>query len=740
MLRSAYDLMDWTEVEAVVYGEENQPRQILGPKVVKEGVLIQCFFPGCDKVNLCLDDNQVFEMEEEDEEGYYAILIPNTTIPCYQYEVSYGKEKRMFRDAYAFDNQITKEEEAMMLEGTCFYGFEKLGAHPMTLNGVSGVYFAVWAPNAIRVSVVGDFNQWDGRRYQMNRLATTGVFELFIPDIRIGDLYKYEIKGRNGVVFLKTDPYGHRCELRPKTASIVEDISSYVWEDEKFMDQRKSFQSMEKPMFIYELHMGSFRKPKDKEFYNYRELAPMIIDYVREMGYTHVELMPVMEHPYDPSWGYQVTGYYAPTSRYGSSEDFMYFIDQLHQAEIGVIIDWVPAHFPRDAHGLAWFDGTCLYEHEDPRKGAHPHWGTLIFNYGSPFVVNFLVGNALYWAKYYHIDGIRMDAVASMLYLDYGRNYGEWIPNEFGGNENLEAITFLQTLNSVMYKEFPDVLLIAEESTAWPMVTGDRKDGGLGFDYKWNMGWMNDFIHYMSLEPLFRGGNHSCLTFSMVYHHSERFLLSLSHDEVVHGKGTLLMKMPGNQEQKFANLRLAYGSMITHPGKKLLFMGQDFAQTKEWDFNGELCWEEKKCKEHQEFVAYTKDLIALYKDTKALYNMDYDSRGFQWINETDTTRSVTSYLRNTDKKEECVLVVCNYSAVAYEKFQVGVPYSGKYKEVLNSDHIAYGGEGIVNPRVKSSKAIPCDGMQQSITIKVPPLGISIFQYKKVEKKVTKKQV
>ena len=572
-----YELMDWPEIEAVVYSEEYAPREILGPHVTGDGVLVQCFFPGADKVTVKMTkDGREYPMSKEDDAGYFAVLLSGRKIPEYTYLVEQEGEQIECYDAYAFPCQITLEEEQKFINGICYDIYEKLGAHPMTVNGVDGVYFAVWAPNAARVSVVGDFNHWDGRVYQMQRLSVSGIYELFIPQIPVGSLYKYELKLKDGLTYLKADPYANQAELRPATASVVADLTQYVWKDQTWMKERKKIQTEDAPMFVYEMHLASWKKPEDgREFYNYRELAPMIVAYVKEMGYTHVELMPVMEHPFDASWGYQVTGYYAPTSRYGSPEDFMYFVDTLHQAGIGVILDWVPAHFPRDTFGLANFDGTCLYEHLDPRQGYHPHWGTLIYNYGRPQVKNFLIANALFWTEKFHADGIRFDAVASMLYLDYGKNDGEWIANIYGGNENLDAVELLKHLNSIFKRKHPDALLIAEESTAWPRVTGsvDTEDG-LGFDYKWNMGWMNDFVGYMSNDPYFRGAHHNELTFSMVYAYSERFMLSLSHDEVVHQKGSLLEKMPGTEDKKFANLRAAYGFFMTHPGKKLLFMGQ----------------------------------------------------------------------------------------------------------------------------------------------------------------------
>ena len=737
-----YELMDWPEIEAVVYSEESEPRRILGPRVTEDGILIQCFVPGAVQARILLTkEKETYDMVMEDEAGFFAVLIPGNKIPKYKVEIQDGEgNKKQFYDPYAFTSKISLDEEQQFCAGICYDIYEKLGAHTMTINGVSGVYFAVWAPNAIRVSVVGDFNHWDGRAHQMNRLAVSGIFEIFIPGIKPGALYKYEIKAKGSLVYLKADPYGNQAELRPKTASIVADLNHYRWQDDQWLKDRKRVNDEKKPMLVYEMHLGSWIKPEEegKLFCNYRDIAPKLAEYLKDMGYTHVELMPVMEHPFDASWGYQVTGYYAPTSRYGTCEDFMYFMDYLHQQGIGVILDWVPAHFPKDTPGLPNFDGTCLYEHLDPRQGMHPHWGTLIYNYGRPQVRNFLISNALFWVEKFHADGIRMDAVASMLYLDYGKNDGEWVPNIYGGNENLEAIEFLKHLNSIFKKRHPDALLIAEESTAWPKITGSIEDDGLGFDMKWNMGWMNDFIDYMKKDPLFRGGAHDELTFSMVYAYSEKFLLSLSHDEVVHLKGSLLMKMPGDKEQKFANLRAAYGFMAVHPGKKLLFMGQEFAQEREWSEERSLDWELLEQPDHQQFKNYVKALWNFYKEQPALYEMDYDTEGFEWINHMESEKNMLTFIRKTKKKEELLVIVCNFSPLSYEKYQMGVPYPGKYKEIFNSDAAEFGGTGVRNARAKSSKRAEHDERKNSIVIDVAPLSVQIFSYIKEEKKTTAK--
>lgn len=730
-----YDLMDWTEIEAVVYSEEDHPRRILGPHVTKHGVLIQAFVPYARKLEVKVTKTgKLYPMELMDEEGFYAVLLPEKKIPEYTFSITYGDgQVKEIQDAYCFPGVITEKDRNLFTKGIHYNVYDVLGAHPRKLNGVAGTQFAVWAPNAIRVSVVGDFNSWDGRIYQMERLGDSGIFELFVPGVFEEMIYKYEIKVKGGLPILKADPYAFGAELRPNTASVVWSLEHHKWKDAKWLEKRKKADHDKEPMAIYELHLGSWKKPQvpegeeDNVFYNYRELASMIAEYVKKMNYTHIELMPVMEHPFDGSWGYQVTGYYAATARYGTPEDFMYFVDYMHNKGIGVILDWVPAHFPRDAFGLANFDGTCLYEHFDPRQGSHPHWGTLIYNYGRPQVSNFLIANALFWVDKYHVDGIRMDAVASMLYLDYGKNDGEWVPNKYGGNGNLEAMDMLRHLNTVFKKRKDGAILIAEESTAWPKITGSIKDDGLGFDYKWNMGWMNDFTNYMKTDPLFRKGCHGGLTFSMVYAYSEKFILVLSHDEVVHGKGSMINKMPGEYEQKFANLRAAYGFMMAHPGKKLLFMGQDFAQFSEWSEERSLEWElVDQYDSHRKMQEYVCALNALYQKYPAFYQLDSNPKGFEWINCNDAEKSIVSFVRKTTKKEETMLVVCNFTPVVREKFGVGVPFAGKYKEIFNSDDVKFGGDGNTNPRVKTSKKQEWDGRDNSIQITVPPLGIAVF--------------
>ena len=577
----------------------------------------------------------------------------------------------------------------------------------------------------------------------MRRLRDSGIFELFIPHLTPGEVYKFEVKTRKGEPMLKSDPYAFFLEIRPNNASIVCDLSGYSWTDGEYLKERRACYLEEKagrerPMNIYEVHLGSWQRKHlildeegkeiyGSEFLSYRELAPLLLEYVKKMGYTHIELMPIMEHPLDESWGYQVTGYYAPTSRYGEPMDFMYFVDYLHAGGIGVILDWVPAHFPKDLHGLAAFDGSHVYEHADPRQGMHPHWGTLIYNYGRPQVSNFLIANALYWARYYHIDGIRMDAVASMLYLDYGKNDGEWVANPYGGHENLEAIEFLKHLNSIFKQKFQDVLLIAEESTAWPKISGSLDEEGMGFDYKWNMGWMNDFLRFMKYDPYFRSYHYGEVTFSMIYQYSEKFILVLSHDEVVHGKGSLANKMPGDsQEEKCSNLRAAYGFMMTHPGKKLLFMGQELAQFDEWNEHKSVGWGLLEYPVHKKMQEYVRHLNHFYRDHPALWQRDGQEEGFEWINCHSYKETILAFIRKSADPSEDLLVVCNFTPVLHEDFWVGVPYKGKFKEIFNSDDRSFGGGGAGNPRVKTAKAREADERPYSISITIPPLSTVIL--------------
>ncbi len=726
--------INWMEVEALVTAKHDNPHHILGIHECLDDVYVNVFIPDAKVVKIAdVETGKEYALVSDRVKGFYSVRIKNKSRFDYVVKVKYedGREET-FVDPYIFEPVIDPIDISLFNEGMHYEIYEKLGAHPMNVDGVDGTLFAVWAPNAERVSVVGNFCNWDGRRYQMRKLDYSGIFELFIPGEFEGEIYKYEVASKKGSVFMKADPYGYSSEVRPANASIVTDLK-FKWSDDSFMAARGKKTDSEKPMNVYEVHLGSWKRPIDgREFFNYREIAEKLSDYMLTMGYTHVELMPVTEHPYDPSWGYQVTGYYAPTSRYGKPQDFMYFVDYMHSKGLGVIIDWVPAHFPKDEHGLGRFDGTALYENEDARRGEHPHWGTYIFNYGRNEVRNFLVANALYWADKYHIDGIRMDAVASMLYLDYGRGPGEWIPNKFGGNENLEAIDFIKELNTKMNELYPDVMMIAEESTAWPMMTHAVPEGGLGFDYKWNMGWMNDFLGYMRQDPLYRKYHHQELTFSMVYAYSEKFILVLSHDEVVHEKGSMIEKMPGGYEDKFSNLRAAYGFMMTHPGRKLLFMGQEFAQMKEWNESSELDWSLFEFDAHRYLHDYVKDLNKLYTSEPALYELDNDPEGFAWINANDANRSILSFERRGSDEKDTLLVVINFTPVDAKNYKLAVPAAGKWKEVFSSDAAKYGGDGRNNKTAKISKAGKVDGRSNYISITVPGLSMSVF--KKVKTK------
>lgn len=729
--RKAVFAINWMEVDALVQGIHNNPHHILGMHECIDDLYINAYLPGAKVVNAIeVSTRKKYTLVSERVPGFFSVVIKDKKPFEYKLNVRFdnGDEVTYF-DPYVFEPVIDPIDISLFNEGKHYNIYEKMGAHPMTVDGVEGVLFAVWAPNADRVSVVGNFNNWDGRRHPMRKLDYSGIYELFIPGKLVGEIYKYEIKAKSGQVFMKSDPYAFSSEVRPANASRIVDIS-YKWKDAAWMEKREDKNTDEQPMAIYEMHLGSWKRPTDgREFYNYRDIASLLADYLLMMNYNYVELMPIMEHPYDPSWGYQVTGYYAPTSRYGSPADFMYFVDYLHSKGIGVILDWVPAHFPKDEHGLGRFDGTALYEHEDPKRGEHPHWGTYIYNYGRNEVRNFLVANALYWAEKYHIDGIRIDAVASMLYLDYGRGDGEWLPNIYGGNENLEAIDFIKEVNSKMHELHKGVIMIAEESTAWPMMTHPVEAGGLGFDYKWNMGWMNDFLNYMKLDPLYRKYHHNDLTFSMVYAYSEKFILVLSHDEVVHEKGSMIAKMPGGYEDKFSNLRVAYGYMMTHPGKKLLFMGQEIAQFTEFNENAEVDWSLFEFDAHVFMQGYVKELNELYKTEPALYELDSSPEGFTWINCNSANTSLLSYVRKGKKESDTLLIICNFTPMEHKAYKLATPSGGRWQEIFSSDNNRYGGEGRNNKTVKQAKKAECDGQEHYISVTVPPLSISVFKKK-----------
>ena len=628
---------------------------------------------------------------------------------------------------------ITEFDQYLFGQGTHYDLYNKLGAHPMTVDGEEGVYFAVWAPNAAAVSIVGDFNEWDENATPMERLEPLGIYQIFLTEIKVGDIYKYCVTAQDGKKTLKADPYGFQAELRPNNASVVADISDFKWHDSRWMKKREKFDDKKNPMFVYEVHPGSWKKHEQTEededgFYNYREIAHELAAYVKDMGYTHVELMGIAEHPFDGSWGYQVTNYFAPTSRHGSPEDFQYFMDYMHEHNIGVILDWVPAHFPRDAFGLAEFDGTCLYEYADPRKGEHPDWGTKVFDYGKTEVQNFLICNALFWLEHYHVDGLRVDAVASMLYLDYGREDGQWVPNIYGGNENLEAIEFFKHLNTIVKKRNPGIVMIAEESTAWPKVTDKAEYGGLGFSLKWNMGWMHDFLEYMKLDPYFRKYNHTKMNFAMVYAYSENYMLVLSHDEVVHLKCSMIEKMPGSYEDKFKNLMAGYAFMTGHPGKKLLFMGQDFGQHREWSEKRELDWFLLDKEPNRHLQAFVKELLHLYKNNKCLYEYDCYPEGFEWINADDGDRSIFSFVRHSESGKSNMLFIINFTPVERPDYRVGTTCRRKHTLVLSSDDKKFGGTGKRRPKEYKPAKKECDGRKYSFRYKLPAYGVAVFKF------------
>lgn len=627
--------------------------------------------------------------------------------------------------------EIGELDHYLFGQGTHYEIYKKLGAHIVNDGEKQGVYFAVWAPHAEKVSVVGEFNDWDADKNPMKREEPLGIYTCFVPDVQEGALYKYCIQTYKGDHIYKADPFANYAELRPGNASKVTDISALRWTDSKWMERRLTWDHHKEPMSIYEAHIGSWKRHPGREddgFYTYREFAKAATEYIKEMGYTHIELMGIAEYPFDGSWGYQVTGYYAPTSRYGTPEDFAYMIDYFHKNKIGVILDWVPAHFPKDAHGLADFDGTPTFEYADPRKGEHPDWGTKVFDYGKSEVQNFLIANALFWIEHYHVDGLRVDAVASMLYLDYGKEKGQWVPNKYGSNENLEAIEFFKHLNSVVLGRNPGVVMIAEESTAWPKVTAPAEYDGLGFSLKWNMGWMHDFTEYMKLDPYFRKGCHNQMTFAMSYAYSEKYVLVLSHDEVVHLKCSMLNRMPGLGFDKFANLKVGYAFMMGHVGKKLLFMGQDFAQLQEWSEARELDWFLLAEDWHRQLQEFTKDLLHLYKKNKAMYELDCSPEGFEWVNADDAERSIYSFIRHSKDGKKNLLFVCNFTPMERTEYRVGVPRRKQYKLILDSDEKKYGGEGKVRPEIYKSVKKECDGRPFSFAYDLPPYGVAVFEF------------
>ncbi|MBI4379303.1 MAG: 1,4-alpha-glucan branching protein GlgB [Nitrospinae bacterium] len=732
------------EIEKIIHADHHDPFSILGIHPVQvdgeRGVSIRAFLPEAVEASVVdsQDPNNVHPLSLIHPDGFFELFIQNREIFSYYFIIKTRDGNLLkFHDPYSFLPIIGDIDRHLFNEGNHFLIYEKLGAHLIDVNGIKGVHFAVWAPNAKRVSIIGDFNKWDGRRHPMRILGSSGIWELFIPGIREGEIYKFEIKTQANHLLVKADPYAFYSEVRPKSASIVWDINKYKWNDGEWMSRRENTNHLNMPVAIYEVHLGSWARhvlskvegkvEEGNRFLTYKEIAPLLVDYVNDMGYTHIELMPVMEHPFDASWGYQVTGYFAPTSRFGTPEDFMYFVDYCHQNNVGVLVDWVPAHFPRDGHSLIRFDGTALYEHEDPRKGEHPDWGTLIFNYGRHEVRNFLISNVLFWCRKYHLDGIRVDAVASMLYLDYSKRHGEWVPNIYGGRENLEAIDFLKRLNEIVHGRFPGIITMAEESTAWGGVSSPTYLGGLGFTFKWNMGWMHDILDFMTKDPIFRKYHHNNLTFAMLYAFHENFILVLSHDEVVHGKASLLGKMPGDIWQKFANLRLLLSYMYSQPGKKLLFMGGDIGQWNEWNHNQSLDWHLLQYESHAKLQRFVKDLNHLYKSEAAMWEIDFEYAGFEWIDFHDWERSIVSFIRRGKDPDNHLVFVFNFTPAPRFNYRIGVPSHCLYKEILNSDASIYCGSNLGNEGGRWADQIPWQWKPCSLEITLPPLSSLVFK-------------
>ncbi|BBE30029.1 1,4-alpha-glucan branching enzyme GlgB [Tepiditoga spiralis] len=718
------------EIKKIINADCHDPFKYLGMhKLNKNEMVVRVFKPDAEKVRLVSKDKR-FYLEKINENGLFEKVFQAKEFFKYKFEFTgINKNKWTLRDPYSFLPQITEYDLYLFNEGNHHKIYEKLGAHKLTINRISGVLFSVWAPSAKRVSVIGNFNNWDGRVHQMRVLGSSGVWEIFIPGIKEGDLYKFEIKAQNNEILLKTDPYAFYNEVRPSNASIVY-TTKYKWNDKKWIKLRKENNWEAKPISTYEVHLGSWVRNEENKFLSYLELSEKLVNYVKEQGFTHVEFMSIEEHPLDESWGYQVTGYYAPTSRFGRPEHLKYLIDKFHENNIGVILDWVPGHFPKDAHALGRFDGTGLYEHIDPRLGEHIDWGTYIFNYGRNEVKNFLISNALYWVEKFHFDGLRVDAVASMLYLDYSRKDGEWIPNKYGGRENLEAIEFMKYLNSIMKKYHPGVLMIAEESTSFDGVTRDVENNGLGYTFKWNMGWMHDTLEYFKKDPIYRKYAQNEITFSMVYAFSEKFILSLSHDEVVYGKKSLLEKMPGDDWQKFANLRLLYAYMYSHPGKKLIFMGSEFAQRNEWDCKKQLDWNLLQYESHRKMQNFVKDLNKIYKENKELYELDSFNEGFEWIDFNDSENSVLSFIRKSRDENEFTVCIFNFTPVPRYNYRIGVPKKGTYVEIMNTDWEGYWGSNVDNIHEIKTENVKFHGRDQSINITLPPLAALYIKFKK----------
>jgi 1,4-alpha-glucan branching enzyme len=718
------------EAKSIAAGTCDDPFAILGPHMTEAGLAVRVFIPGADAVSL-VDGAHLADMERVHEAGIFTALVPGATAGlAYRLACRAGTVEWEMGDPYRFGPVIGPEDEHYFAEGTHLRLWEVLGAHVMAHEGAEGVHFAVWAPNAQRVSVVGDFNMWDGRRHVMRRRGSTGIWEIFMPGVGPGAAYKYELRTPAGEILpLKADPVGFGAEHAPATASIVRDIRGHEWRDGAWMAERQAAQAIDAPISIYEVHLGSWKRvPEDgNRPLSYLEHAAQLVPYARDMGFTHIELMPVSEHPFDGSWGYQPVGLYAPTIRYGTPEEFRQLVEAAHLAGLGLIIDWVPGHFPDDPHGLAWFDGTHLYEHADPREGLHPDWDTLVYNYGRREVANFLIANALYWLEEFHVDGLRVDAVASMLYRDYSRKADEWIPNAHGGRENLEAISLLQRMNEVAYGQHPGIATVAEESTAWGGVSRPTSAGGLGFGYKWNMGWMNDTLHYVARDPVHRRFHHHQITFGLYYAFSENFILPISHDEVVHGKGSLLARMPGEGAPKFANMRAYLGFMWAHPGKKLLFMGQEFAQGREWSHQTSLDWHLTDHPWHAGVQRLVKDLNRLYRETPALYERDCRADGFDWVEAGAATESVFAWMRYGEEGAAPILAITNFTPVGRSGWRVGVPWPGHWREVMNTDAEYYGGSGTGNLGGVNSEPRAWNGQDHSLLITLPPLTTLVFQ-------------
>ena len=723
----------------IVNGEHSDPHTVLGMHEMEEdgrkAVVVRAFLPHAAGITVIdyANKRKKYPMERLHADGFFEVTIADRE-EWFRYQLEYtdadGNTWRSY-DPYSFSPTLSEFDRHLFGAGTHYEIYEKMGGRLMTHEGARGAAFSVWAPNAKAVSVIGDFNNWDARRSPMRRLGESGIWELFLPAAAEGDKYKFHVTQCDGRVVDKTDPYGVYAEVRPNNASVLYPLKRYKWKDRRWITARRKYDFRVTPMNIYEVHLGSWKRAEGNRFLSYTELAEQLIPYVKEMGYTHIEMLPVEEHPFDGSWGYQVTGYYAPTSRYGSPDEFKQFVDACHQNGISVILDWVPAHFPKDDFALARFDGTALYEHQDPRLGEHIQWGTYIFNYGRKEVANFLLANALYWMDIFHIDGLRVDAVASLLRLDFCKEEGQWLPNVYGGSENLEAIEFLKHMNSVIAEREPGALMIAEDSTAWPGVTKKVEEGGLGFSLKWNMGWMNDFLSYIKLDPIYRKYHQNKLTFGMAYHYAENFVLVLSHDEVVHTKSSMIGKMPGDVWQSFANLRLSYGFMMGHPGKKLLFMGGEFAQYSEWSEARSLDWHLLQYADHQEMQAYVKELNHLYAEEPAFWAEDFDPNGFQWIECDDAESSIVSFVRRSQEKE--LVFLCNFTPVVHRGFSLGVPQEGVYHERLNSDAARFGGSDVINAVPLQSKAEPAGRCPFRVELDVPPLGMVILEREQPKK-------